>query len=147
MSPQPLSRRSALRGLAMTGCGALAGFVLARRSQPAARGPATAANGYGPTAGTGRLLARVDEVLPGGGLVLRDEKIVLARQAGDAILGFSAVCTHQGCPVSSVAGGAIACPCHGSRFDAQTGAVISGPATRSLPAVPVVVRDGGVYTG
>jgi Rieske Fe-S protein len=60
--------------------------------------------------------------------------------------GFSAVCTHQGCTVGSVSGGAIVCPCHGSQFNAQTGAVIAGPAPRPLPKVAVVVRNGNVYT-
>ena len=56
------------------------------------------------------------------------------------------MCTHQGCTVASVANGVITCPCHGSQFDAQTGAVIAGPAPRGLSAIPVVVRDGEVYT-
>jgi len=60
--------------------------------------------------------------------------------------GFSSVCTHQGCTVGSVANDVITCPCHGSHFNAQTGAVISGPAPRPLPAIAVVVRDGAVYT-
>jgi Rieske Fe-S protein len=85
-------------------------------------------------------------VPPGGGLVLDSTKIVLTRGSGDTVHGFSAICTHQGCPVASVTGGAIVCPCHGSRFDAQTGAVVAGPATRPLPPVTVVVRDGSVYT-
>ena len=73
-------------------------------------------------------------------------KIVLTRGSGDVVHGFSAVCTHQGCTVSTVAHGVIACPCHGSRFNAQSGAVIAGPAPRPLPAIAVVVRGGEIYT-
>nr|WP_272955452.1 Rieske (2Fe-2S) protein [Pedococcus badiiscoriae] len=91
-------------------------------------------------------MARLDQVPSRGGLVVGNDSIVLTRGAGEDVHGFSAICTHQGCPVSSVAAGAIVCPCHGSRFDATSGAVIAGPATRPLPAVPVVVRDGVVYT-
>jgi thiosulfate dehydrogenase [quinone] large subunit len=43
----------------------------------------------------------------------------------------SAICTHQGCQVDS-SGGGLACPCHGSRFNASTGAVTGGPANRAL---------------
>ena len=59
---------------------------------------------------------------------------------------FSATCTHQGCTVGPVRDGRIVCPCHGSEFDARTGAVVRGPATRPLPQVRVVVRDGAVFT-
>jgi Rieske Fe-S protein len=45
-----------------------------------------------------------------------------------------------------VADGFLDCPCHGSRFDAETGAVTRGPATQPLAPVPVVVRDGNVYS-
>jgi Rieske Fe-S protein len=82
----------------------------------------------------------------GGGLILDNPAIVLTRTSGNDVHAFSAVCTHQGCTVNKVAGGTIDCPCHGSRFDAATGAVVRGPAARPLPAVTVTVRGGNVYT-
>ena len=60
----------------------------------------------------------------------------------------SAVCTHAGCQVSfqaGASGGQLVCPCHGSVFDAKTGAVIQGPAVTPLPRRQVVVRDGILY--
>ncbi|MEW6072621.1 MAG: Rieske (2Fe-2S) protein [Planctomycetota bacterium] len=57
-----------------------------------------------------------------GILVLRDEK------------GFRAldlVCTHLGCITRTEPDGSFACPCHGSRFDAE-GNVVRGPAPSRL---------------
>src|SRR5437763_15762937 len=127
MTLDALSRRSLLRGLVVTMAAGVAGYAVARNSAAArAKTPATAANGYGraPSAG-GRPLARVDQVPASGGLILDSPAIVLTRGSGDEVHGFSAVCTHQGCTVGSVANDVITCPCHLSRFNAQTGAVIS----------------------
>ena len=70
---------------------------------------------------------------------------MLTSGKGGTVHAFSAACTHQGCTVGSVSGGAINCPCHGSRFDANTGAVVSGPAPASLAPVSVDVTGGVVY--
>jgi Rieske Fe-S protein len=143
-----LTRRGALSGAVVTAVGALGGYLTARAGAAASavRGT-TAANAYGPAPGQGqRLLSPVDRVPRGGGIVLADAAVVLTRTAAGDVHGFSAVCTHQGCTVSRVADGTIDCPCHGSRFDATTGAVTSGPAVRPLPSVAVVVRNGNVYS-
>ena len=145
MSSDGLSRRSVLRGLAVTLVGGVAGFAVARNSGAAHPGSG-AANAYGTTPGGGRFLATLRQVPVSGGIVLAGAQVVLTRDAAGQVHGFSAVCTHQGCTVSTVAGGTIDCPCHGSRFSAETGAVVNGPATRPLPAVPVTVRNGSVYT-
>jgi cytochrome b6-f complex iron-sulfur subunit len=47
------------------------------------------------------------------------------------LFAISATCTHLGCTVSVTAQG-FACPCHGSKFDAN-GHVVAGPAPRALP--------------
>jgi Rieske Fe-S protein len=146
MAIEPLSRRSALRGAAVGVIAAVVGFVVARASNASSSSPTAAANGYGPsTSSEGKALARVEQVPVGGGIVLPGETIVLTRETGDTVHAFSATCTHQGCPVSRVADGLIDCPCHGSQFDAKTGAVVTGPASRGLPAVAVVVREGEIY--
>lgn len=141
------SRRSALRGLGVAVAAGVAGYLVARGSSAArAKGIATAANGYGAGRTEGRRLASLGQIAVGGGLILADARIVLTRGRNGTVHGFSAVCTHQGCTVTLVRDGMIGCPCHGSRFDAQTGAVLAGPAPRALPPIPVVVREGDVYT-
>jgi Rieske Fe-S protein len=140
------TRRSVLRGFGLTILAGAAGFVVARRSDAAKAKPATsAANAYGaaPAAG-GNLLTTVDKVPTGGGLILGG--VVLTRDAKGDVRCYSATCTHQGCTVDAVKNGTISCPCHGSQFNASTGAVVQGPAARPLSPVPVVVRGGGVYT-
>jgi Rieske Fe-S protein len=155
VSPQPISRRSTFGGAAVAVVGGVAGFTFARNSSAAkAKSATTAANAYGAsTSGTsgsgggGTLLAPLSQVPSGGGVILSGPKVVLTRGADGNVHGFSAVCTHQGCTVDNISGGVISCPCHGSRFDAQTGAVVAGPAPAPLPKVAVVVRGNDVYTG
>jgi Rieske Fe-S protein len=93
----------------------------------------------------GQFLVSLDQLPSQGGVVLAQRAVVLTRDAGGAVHGFSAICTHLGCTVDSVQNGTIMCPCHGSRFNADTGAVVMGPATRPLPAVSVAVHGNGVY--
>ena len=142
-----LTRRSALRGSLVALIGALGGYLVARGSAVARpAGPEAVANAYGPAPGQGgRMLVAVDRVPVGGGVVLAKDKVVVTRPAADDVRAFSAVCTHQGCTVDAVADGSIDCPCHGSSFDAATGAVRHGPATRALPPVAVTVRSGKVF--
>ena len=60
---------------------------------------------------------------------------------------FSAVCTHQGCTVASVANGTINCTCHGSKFSLDTGSPTNGPATRPLMSRPVKVDGKNIVMG
>jgi nitrite reductase/ring-hydroxylating ferredoxin subunit len=138
-----LTRRNLLNGAVVGAVGAVAGFVSARNRDVSAAG---AANGYSPSASAGATLAALSQVPDGGGVVLDSAKVVLVREGGQ-VHAFSAVCTHQGCLVSSVADGRITCPCHNSVFDASTGAPIQGPATAPLPPVQVSVRAGNVVEG
>jgi Rieske Fe-S protein len=139
-----VTRRSALSGAAAVLVGAVIGFVYGRKSD-AAKSHAATGYGSGPSpAGTAKLIAPVAKVPGGGGLITSG--VVLTRQDGDAVRAFSSTCTHLGCTVSRVANGKIFCPCHGSVFNAATGAVVQGPATKPLPPVSVTVRNGEVYT-
>lgn len=128
-----LGRRPVLQiglagGVALVGAGALAACGNAPGTPPAA-----------PTPGR---LAGLGDVPVGSSTVVTSANgapVALTRTAADHVVAHSAVCTHQGCTVGA-AGTTLACPCHGSVFDATTGAVQHGPADRPLPAIPVRIQ-------
>ena len=65
---------------------------------------------------------------------------------GDYV-AYSKICTHAGCPVSlyEQETSRILCPCHQSQFDVTQGAKpVFGPATRSLPQLPIDGRRRGL---
>lgn len=67
--------------------------------------------------------------------------------SADGIVAYSAVCTHNGCPITSIHENKhwIVCNCHGSTFDVgNDGAVANGPATRRLAMLPVAITDGAL---
>jgi rieske iron-sulfur protein len=67
------------------------------------------------------------------------------RYAADGVVAYSAICTHQGCPVSTWKADAKAlfCSCHAAQFDpAGRARVINGPAPRRLPVLPLRLVDG-----
>lgn len=66
-------------------------------------------------------------------------------RAADGVVGYSGVCTHQGCPVNmwSEEKKALVCSCHGSTYDPRNGAeLLFGPAPRPLPALPLKSDKG-----
>jgi thiosulfate dehydrogenase (quinone) large subunit len=69
---------------------------------------------------------------------------IIIREGNGTLVAHSAVCTHAGCTVG-YQGGQLVCPCHGSIFNAQTGAVITGPAVTPLPARTVIEHAGEIY--
>lgn len=92
----------------------------------------------------GKQLGAASEVPVGGGHVYESEKVVVTQPAAGQYKAFSAVCPHQACLVTKVSSGEIKCPCHGSAFDAATGAVKTGPARQGLAAKSIEVVDGQV---
>jgi rieske iron-sulfur protein len=68
-------------------------------------------------------------------------------RAAEGVVAYSAVCTHQACPVNmwSKARDGLVCSCHGSVYDPKNGAaVLDGPAPRPLPSLAVKIEDGAV---
>jgi Rieske Fe-S protein len=150
----PLSRRSLLAGGVTIMAGGIAGYVVTRSTDAAKANPGTVTpNGYAVPAphstasprSPGTLLTPLSDVPQGGGVVIGSQHIVVTRDSSGAVHAFSAVCTHQGCLVNQVSNGTIDCPCHGSQFNADTGAVVTGPASTPLPQVSTTVKGGNVY--
>ncbi|MBA2327443.1 MAG: Rieske (2Fe-2S) protein [Actinobacteria bacterium] len=82
---------------------------------------------------------------------ISDENVVTRKGredwAPEGYVAYSKVCTHAGCPVGLYQQDVkrLLCPCHQSSFDAVEGArPMFGPATRSLPQLPLMVDDNGL---
>jgi thiosulfate dehydrogenase [quinone] large subunit len=75
-----------------------------------------------------------------------DASIVIHPRAG-TFLAFDAVCPHAGCTVGyDTSAKLILCPCHGSEFNASTGAVERGPAASGLTKLTIAEgSDGQLY--
>ena len=148
-APEPISSAPAApestrrRALAIGGVGAAALTTAACGSEGATITTTSAGAGSGTGSSTGAAagtsVAKAD-VPEGGGVIMKDAKIVVTQPAAGDFKAFSAVCTHQGCVVSAVTD-TIDCACHNSKFALADGAVVSGPATSPLPA-KTVTADG-----
>jgi len=173
-APDPQTRRAVLsRALAATGVAtlAVAGVATLRRGAAAAGQSAAtlhtspkhhASTTPGTTTTTTRTSAQTGPRLPDGAVKLGSSSQlpadaaaiykdpatgspdIIIRHADRSLTAFSAVCTHAGCTVDFQSG-VIACPCHGSEFDANTGAVLRGPAATPLGAKRVIERRGSIY--
>lgn len=84
-----------------------------------------------------------------GKVVPVDNKpVIIVNSPEGGVKAFSAICTHLGCVVDWNKGkNVIQSPCHDGRFNAVTGAVVSGPPPRALPAYELTVKDGKIYVG
>ncbi|MFJ9315875.1 Rieske (2Fe-2S) protein [Pimelobacter simplex] len=94
-----------------------------------------------PKVAAGDELTTTDEVPVGGGIVLTDAKVVVTQPTAGKFEAFTAVCTHQGLTVTSVADGRIQCAHHGSSYSISTGEVEGGPAPSALASV-AIKQDG-----
>jgi Rieske Fe-S protein len=93
---------------------------------------------------SGSELATTSEVPVGGGLILRDDQIVITQPSEGEFRAFTAICTHQGCIVANVKDDTINCTCHGSKFSIEDGSVEGGPAPSALAAVDIKVEGSKI---
>jgi len=82
-------------------------------------------------------------------LLLRLDPATLAgvtgERAADGVVAYSAICPHAGCEVSGwdAEQKILECSCHYSHYNPrEAAAVIDGPATRALPALPLKIVNG-----
>ena len=152
---QAQSRRALLIGAGVTCAAALAGCTTYDANNGGLAGPApttgsaatsgSAASGSAaPAAGA---LATTAEVPEGGGKIIDGKNIVITQPQAGSFKAFTAICTHQGCIVNSVADGTIDCPCHGSKFSIKDGSVVNGPATSPLTPVAIKVAGTSIVPG
>ena len=113
--------------------------------QPSSSQPASGqSSSPQPAMGQPPSLALTSDVPVGGGKILADKKIVITQPRAGSFEAFTAVCTHQGCTVSSVSGGTVNCPCHGSKFSIANGSVVTGPAPSALAPVSIKVQGTSI---
>jgi Rieske Fe-S protein len=65
-------------------------------------------------------------------------------RSADGVVAYSAICVHTGCDVTNWDPNRqlLECPCHYSTYDPkEAGKVVSGPAPRRLPALPLKIAD------
>ena len=132
-----VTRRTVLvAGVAVAGTAGLAALAGCSKTTSAA-----AATGLS-------VLAKVADIPIGNAVsaTLDGKPILISQPAAGTIVAFTAICTHQGCTVAP-AGKEFQCPCHGSVYNAATGAVITGPAPAPLAGIPVKVEAGNVVAG
>ena len=147
---QPAQGSSATVPAAEWASRAAAGVDQAVLGRPASDQTGSGQTGSGPSSspqpasGQPPSLALTSDVPVGGGKILADKKIVITQPRAGSFEAFTAVCTHQGCTVSSVSGGTVNCPCHGSKFSIANGSVVTGPAASALAPVSIKVQGTSI---
>lgn len=152
LTEEHVKRRALVDGgiaaVAIGGAGLLTGSLtrtFGRGGKAAPKQSAAPAPGAGAPAPT----VAAASVPVGGSAQVKDpatgDAVYIVQPKAGQYCAFSAVCTHSGCAVDAPKNGQLYCPCHGSRFDAATGAVVNGPAVKPLPRYGVS-KDGDKLT-
>ncbi len=147
MTTDHISRRT-LGGLAAAGVGVPLLAACSSDDSGSAKDPAGSSSATSSTAsgeaGGGEALAKTADIEVGGGQIFADQEVVVTQPTEGEFKCFTAVCTHQGCLVSSISDGTINCDCHGSQYSIEDGSVIQGPATFPLDAEQITVSGDSI---
>jgi Rieske Fe-S protein len=139
------SRRAVLACAGAACAAALAGCSRYSSNNGGIAGSQPAPSSAAPAGSSGsRVLATTGEIPVGGGKILTAQKIVITQPQAGTFDAFTAVCTHLGCTVGTVAGGTINCLCHGSKFSIANGSVVNGPATAPLARIKITVQGSSI---
>jgi thiosulfate dehydrogenase [quinone] large subunit len=117
-------------------------------SAPTATPGSSGPSGSGGSHPAGTAIGPAKDVPVGGAASFTDPRtgdpsIVIQATAGKFV-AFDAVCPHAGCTVEYDQSAAlIVCPCHGSQFNAATGAVEVGPSATGLNPIPIAKGSNG----
>jgi Rieske Fe-S protein len=148
LSAQNLDRRTVIRTAGVVGVGIVGTATLAACGGSSDTATTTTAPTTAPAGGAASAPAadaiKVSDIPVGGGKVFPDEKIVVTQPKAGEFKAFTAICTHKGCTVKAVANGTINCPCHGSKYNITTGAVVGGPAPAPLASKTVTVKGDSI---
>ncbi|MFI6388734.1 Rieske (2Fe-2S) protein [Nonomuraea sp. NPDC050547] len=135
-----LTRRALVARATLTGAATV--FLWPSRADADAQSPSRA-EAEADAESAKPVLALTKNIRVGGGRIIKNT-YVITQPRKNVFRCFSAKCTHQGCTLASVSRGTINCPCHGSKFNISTGAVVQGPATRALPRKKIKVSGGKI---
>jgi Rieske Fe-S protein len=141
-----IARRTALAA-GLAGAGAVALAACSSDSSSSSPDKTDSSDKGGSSAQASQPIAALASIKVGDSASAKvgDAKVLLCRTGTDTVVCFSAICTHEGCTVAPD-GAKLACPCHGSVFDAKTGKVLQGPAPKPLNPVAVKVANGQIVT-
>lgn len=153
------TRRDLLKGTALAGAGVVSGSLLAgcgsstagdsTSSKAAAAAPAAQPSAAAVDSDV-YVITELADVPVGGAKICIDphntygQNFVITQPKAGEVKAFTALCSHEGCPVSKIIGKRIHCNCHGSEFSIEDGSVLQGPALAPLPTAEVKVVDGKV---
>ena len=121
-------------------------------AKPSASATPTKSATPAPTASVGALtfVAKSSDIAEGDVKIIDVKPVnqatfpVSLTRAKGVVIVVSAICTHEGCQVEGKGGG-LTCPCHGSRFNALTGAVTGGPAESALRKYTASEDGGSIF--
>ena len=154
-----IAAASLIAGGLAAGLGRLAGGTAGQQEAPGlppAAGPtpaATASASHRATAKPGKVprgtaVGPASDVPVGQAASFTDpatgDPSIVIRPSSGTFVAFDAVCPHAGCTVGyGPSAKVIICPCHGSQFNASTGAVEVGPAPTGLRRLGIAEGPNG----
>lgn len=134
-----LSRRIVLSSALGTAAAATLAACATGTSESSGPSPSETSEDQATDQPTAVIIGMATDVPVGGGSKFKagDIEVFVTQPNAGEFRAFDARCTHAGCAVTDVVSGEILCPCHGAKYDFESGAVLAGPAPRALGKITV----------